>query len=71
MYMYVDYNDVAISHTCIENNLHKQQCTTSLLERINTMHFLKIICIICLQALMNVGYAHTKKLFDYSWKVVG
>ena len=45
-----------ISHA-IENNLHKQQC---IVGHVNTMHFkILYIYIVCLQALMNVGYAHT------------
>ena len=45
-----------ISHA-IENNLHKQQC---IVGHVNTMHFKNLyIYLICLQALMNVGYAHT------------
>ena len=31
MCMHVDYNDLTICHT-IENNLHKQQCTTGFAE---------------------------------------
>ena len=52
----VDYNDVYISHA-IENNLHKQQCIIGLPRtRIKYNALLNIIHIVCLQALMNVGY---------------
>ena len=66
----VDY-DVYISHA-IENNLHKQQCIIGLPRTRKYNALLNIIHIVCLQALMNVGYIvcsmHTPyKLGDLAW----
>ena len=49
-----------ISHV-IENNLHKQQCIVGLVRtcKYNALYKILYIYIVCLQALMKVGYAHT------------
>ena len=64
---FYSYNsNVVPVHACyneiytIESNLHKQQCIIGLVARTRKYStLLKFKCIVCLKALMNVGYAHT------------